>query len=409
MDKVETRNARFRKKGRFVSGVVWFQVAVFFGLLYGCLSSPAIAEKRIRFATFNVAMNRHNIGQLALELHTRDNKQARQIAEIIQRVRPDVLLLNEFDFDSGHKSADLFQRNYLEVGQGDQEPIKFEHRFLSEVNTGVPSGFDLDNDGATEGPGDAFGYGLFPGQYGMLVFSRFHIQLKQARTFQKFLWKDMTQAVLPQTDGRSFYAPRELDVLRLSSKSHWDLPIKIGDRTVHFLCAHPTPPVFDGPEDRNGLRNHAEIRFWADYIDPSQSGYIYDDRGIRGGLPPDAGFIIAGDMNADPIDGDSWDHAIQQLLTHRFINSKLVPASRGASEKSVRDGGANSNHRGMSSQDTSDFNDRGAGNLRLDYLLPGRSLMISDSAVFWPALGEAGYDLVDASDHRLVWIDIALR
>lgn len=60
--------------------------------------------------------------------------------------------------------------------------------------------------------------------------------------------------------------PSGLAVLRLSSKSHWDLPDYVGDRVVHVLAAHPTPPVFDGPEDRNGLRNADEIRFWADYV-----------------------------------------------------------------------------------------------------------------------------------------------
>ena len=34
---------------------------------------------------------------------------------------------------------------------------------------------------------------------------------------------------------------------RLSSKSHWDVPLSIGGRTVHFLVSHPTPPVFDDP------------------------------------------------------------------------------------------------------------------------------------------------------------------
>ncbi len=59
-------------------------------------------------------------------------------------------------------------------------------------------------------------------------------------------------------------------MLRLSSKSHWDIPLQIGGAIVHVLTAHPTPPVFDGPEDRNGCRNHDEIRLWSDYIDPSR-------------------------------------------------------------------------------------------------------------------------------------------
>ena len=88
------------------------------------------------------------------------------------------------------------------------------------------------------------------------------------RTFQEFRWKDMPGAALP-TDpatGAPWYTDEELDAVRLSSKSHWDVPIWTGRRTVHFLVSHPTPPVFDGAEDRNGRRNHDEIRFWADYL-----------------------------------------------------------------------------------------------------------------------------------------------
>ena len=95
-------------------------------------------------------------------------------------------------------------------------------------------------------------------------------------------------------------------MFRLSSKSHWDVPVEVGGRTVHVLASHPTPPTFDGAEDRNGRRNHDEIRFWADYVRPGAgSGYIYDDAGGTGGLKPGSSFVILGDQNADPLDGDS--------------------------------------------------------------------------------------------------------
>ena len=101
----------------------------------------------------------------------------------------------------------------------------------------------------------------------MVVYSRYPIDTAAVRTFQLFKWKDMPGNLIPTP----FYSPDEVEILRLSSKSHWDVPIRIGRKTVHFLVSHPTPPVFDGPEDRNGRRNNDEIRFWADYISPGKS------------------------------------------------------------------------------------------------------------------------------------------
>ncbi|MDP1562208.1 MAG: endonuclease/exonuclease/phosphatase family protein [Pirellulaceae bacterium] len=53
----------------------------------------------IRFATFNMALERREAGALTAELRTGQSQQAKRLAEIIQLVRPDVLLLNEIDRD----------------------------------------------------------------------------------------------------------------------------------------------------------------------------------------------------------------------------------------------------------------------------------------------------------------------
>ena len=147
-------------------------------------------------------------------------------------------------------------------------PLEYGYSFLAESNTGIPSGFDFDHDGRIGGGGDALGFGEFPGQYAMVVLSRFPIDTKRVRTFRKFLWRDMPGALLP----RSWYSPAQLAVLPLSSKSHWDVPVRIGRVTLHLLASHPTPPAFDGAEDRNGRRNHDEIRFWNDYLTPADAG-----------------------------------------------------------------------------------------------------------------------------------------
>jgi Endonuclease/Exonuclease/phosphatase family len=381
----------------------------------------------VRFATFNASLNRNFEGELVQDLSTPADPQFRNVAEIIQRVRPDVLLLNELDFVAGGEALRLFQRNYLSVSQNGARPIHFDHRFVAPSNTGIPSGKDLNNNGqivTTPGaPGygdDAFGFGEFPGKFGLGVLSRLPIDTRRVRTFQLFKWKDMPGNLIPQP----FYSPDEVDILRLSSKTHADVPVKVGrGRTVHFLVSHPTPPVFDGPEDRNGRRNFDEIRFWADYISPWRSRYIYDDRGRRGGLRLGERFVIAGDQNSDPLDGDSVPGAIQQLLDHPLVNSGDAPTSPGGPQQAALQGGANATHRSDPRFDTADFADTAPGNLRADYVLPDRRAEIERSFVFWPLNTDPLFRLVGlfnpallpdgngfpSSDHRLVAVDLELK
>ena len=83
------------------------------------VASVASAGGEVRFATFNASLNRSAEGLLVTHLSDPDvddvfRRQIRNVAEVIQLVRRDVLLINEFDFDPA--AADLF-RNFLEVSQ----------------------------------------------------------------------------------------------------------------------------------------------------------------------------------------------------------------------------------------------------------------------------------------------------
>jgi hypothetical protein len=392
----------------------------------GALAAPASAQSTassaqssktptVRVATFNLSLNRAAPGQLVADLSTGTNAQARMVAEIIQRTNPDVILLNEFDYVEDGVAVDLFRDNYLEVSQNGAAPVDYPFAFVAPSNTGVASGFDLNNDGAVGGPDDALGFGFFEGQYGMVVLSKYPIATEEVRTFQNFLWKDMPGALLPDDlttpEPADWFTPAELDVVRLSSKSHWDVPVQIGNTTVHVLASHPTPPTFDGAEDRNGRRNHDEIRFWADYISPSASEYIVDDAGERGGIDRGEPFVLVGDQNADPADGDSFDDAILQLVNHHRIQDAL-PTSDGAVEAAALQGGANLAHEGDPAYDTADFADGAPGNLRADYVLPSKAkLQVVDAGVFWPVLADpfsalTGSFPFPSSDHRLVWVDL---
>jgi len=404
---------RYLKRGGicrpfFLAQALWIVITL---LSACCAEAQAAHGPTLRIATFNASLNRSAAGQFKFDLSTPFNTQARAIAQIIQRVRPDVLLINEFDYDPQGISDVLFAKNYLAIAQGDTEPINYKEHYSAAVNTGVPSGLDLNNDGRVGGANDALGFGLFPGQYGLIVYSNLLIDHNTVRSFKNFKWSAMPGAVIP----KDYYSALALQELPLSSKSHWDLPLKLetsaGTQILHFLVSHPTPPSFDGPEDRNGRRNHDEIRLWADYIDPKRAGYLIDDQGKQGGLASDDLFVIAGDMNADPFDGGSFKYAIRQLLDHPRVNREgafgtFTPSSQGGTQFSAQQGGANAMHQGLPKFDTSDFNDRGVdapGNLRVDYVLPSTQITICDSGVYWPKNDEK-----NVSDHHLVWVDIAL-
>jgi hypothetical protein len=369
-------------------------------------AAPAVEGAPLRVATYNVSLNDDRPGGLIARLQAGDDG-ARNIAAVIQRVRPDVLLVNEFDHDAEGVAVSLWLRDYLEVPQSGEAAITYPYVYTAPVNTGVPSGLDLDGDGRTDGPADAWGFGRHPGQYGMLVLSRHPIDVDAVRSFRLFRWAALPDALRPVLpgSGEAYYPDEVWQQLRLSSKSHWDVPIDTPAGRFHLLASHPTPPVFDGSERRNMRRNFDEIRLWAEYVATPSPQWLVDDAGRRGGLPADARFVIAGDQNADPVDGASQAGAIAQLLDHPRVLRHRAPRSEGGVPSAATDGGANLEHRGDPAEDTGAFGPR-TGNLRVDYVLPSQGFEIVGSGVFWPPAGALGSDWVKASDHRLVWIDL---
>jgi len=382
-------------------------------VMIACVGRAYGDDPTIRVATYNTSLFRESDGELVRDLESGDNGQARKIAEVIQRVRPDILFVNEFDYDDAHRAAEAFRTKYLAVGQNGCEPIQFDYYFTGPVNTGRPSGRDLNHNGKSGEADDAIGYGKHEGEYGMLVLSKFPIDREQVRSFQNFLWRDMPGALLPvdPKTNKPYYDSDDLAALRLSSKSHWDVPIQVPARgespgfVIHLLCSHPTPPVFDGPEDRNGHRNHDEIRLWGDYIS-DEKGYLVDDAGRKGGLARGARFAIVGDLNCDPVDGEGLRTTMDQLLKNPSVNASFIPTSSGGPLVVKQHSDQFKKNQGDPSRVTADFTPEHHGCLRIDYVLPSPDFEIVKGGIFWPAPGEAGADAITATDHRSVWIDI---
>jgi len=382
--------------------------------IYGALviaasfSLNALASESLRVATFNVSMDATNHTPKGEQIKSdalvnalnANHQQIKNIAEIIQRVRPDIILLNEFDYIPKEQGIEYFKKHYLNVSQNNQQAIDFPYSFIAPVNTGLATNFDLDNDGKSTGiMGDAQGFGFFEGHYGMAILSKYPIDFEKVRTLQTFKYKDMPDAQMP-TDpktGDNWYNKTEWQALRLSSKSFWDLPVKVNNKTVHVLASHPTPPVFDGDEDRNGKRNHDEVRLIADYV--SNKAYIYDDKGQKGGLKANSRFVILGDLNAAPEGDKARTNTTDQILKNPLINARFVPQSAGAKEQ---------------------YNAKEAQNYtanwqaRVDYVLPSQyGFKVKSGGVFWPTKSSNEYRLIKdrnaSSDHRLVWLDLIVE
>ncbi|MCE8457140.1 endonuclease/exonuclease/phosphatase family protein, partial [Rhodovulum sulfidophilum] len=253
------------------------------GLLALCLAAPALAD--IRVASFNTDLSRKGPGLLLRDILSGKDSQVAAVLDVIAAARPDIIALQGIDYDlDGLALTALADRLRA-------RDLDYPHLFALRPNTGLRTGLDLDGDGRVGGPGDAQGFGYFAGQDGMAILSRFPVLTDRVRDFSALVWRDLPGATLPEMDGAPFPSAEAQAVQRLSTTGHWDVPVDLGGSILHLLTFHASPPVFDGPEDRNGLRNRDELRLWTLYLD-----------GALGLAPPRGPFVVLGDANLDPED-----------------------------------------------------------------------------------------------------------
>lgn len=338
----------------------------------------------IRVASFNAAMKRDGPALLLRDIRRGKDPQIAAAVAVIARNAPDILALQGFDWDYDGVALGAFTDLLRASG------LDYPHWYAPRPNSGLATDLDLDGDGRKGGPGDAQGYGAFTGQGGMAVLSRFPILKDKAQDYSTLIWRDIPGAILPvYKDGTPFPSPDAQAVQRLSSTGHWQVPVRVPDGTVlTLLTFYAGPPVFDGPEDRNGRRNHDEILLWRAIMDGSF------------GPVPKVRFVLAGGANLDPEDSDGRTEAIRLLLADTRLQDP-GPRSDGAAQAGSQ------GHHGEDALDTVDWSK--VGRMRVDYVLPSRDLRVTGAGVFWPAPGSPGHDeALAASRHRLVWVDLAL-
>ncbi|WP_273249152.1 endonuclease/exonuclease/phosphatase family protein [Sediminimonas qiaohouensis] len=343
-------------------------------------AAPARADA-LRIATYNTDLERDGPGLLLRDILRGQDAQVDAVARVIAAAAPDIIALQGVDFDYHGLSLRAFRGRLAQSGW------PMAHQFALPPNTGLPTGLDMDGDGRRGTPRDAQGYGHFAGQGGMAILSRHPILADKARDFSPLLWRDLPGALLPLKNGRPFPSAAAQAAQRLSSVGHWAVPVRVRDRDLWLLSYHAGPPVFDGPEDRNGRRNHDETRFWSLFLDG------------QFGAPPDGAFVLMGGTNTDPADGQGRAGALNTLLSD--------PRLRDPRPKGRGDTASDAAHTGDPALDTVDWPGPVPGNQRVDYVLPSAELAVRGAGVFWPAPGDPMAAPVEvASPHRLVWIDV---
>ena len=347
------------------------------------LSAPAPGTLRV--ATWSPDLSRDGPGLLLKDIRSGKDAQIAAAVQVIAAAKADVLLLTGFDWDHDGQALDAFAA--LLTAEGADYP----HRHASQPNSGVESGLDLNGDEWLGTADDAQGHGLFTGHGGMALLSR--LPLGPVTDHSAFLWRDLPGNLMPP-------APPEVAAAqRLSSTAHWEVPVETPGGPLTLLAWSATPPVFDGPEDRNGRRNHDEAAFWLTRL-------------------PARRFVLLGDANLDPVDGEGRPEALHALIARAQDTRPASAGGAGAAQT-----GANAAHKGDPALDTADWADgdgsggatlekyasgkNAPGNLRVDVVLPSPDLKVIASGVLWPAPDSPSADMIaTASRHRLVWVDL---
>ncbi len=300
----------------------------------------------LRVATWHADFSRKGPGLLLRDMRDDDPGIDAAVAEIAAAA-PDVIVLTSFDYDHGGVALAALAARIAAQGPA------YDHRFAARPNTGLGTGRDLDGDGLLGGPRDAQGYGWFAGQGGQAVLSRYPVTLERSLT--DLLWRDAPDSRIAGDDPGH-------DLQRLSSSAHWALRVDTPHGPWRLLTLAATPPVFDGPEDRNGRRNADEVLLWAHVLD-----------GHLGGFDTPLPTILVGNLNLDPERGEGLGEAAQTILDHPRLQDPL-PGQPSVTWP-------------------------GPGEMRVSYVLPTRDLHVLGAATR-PEVAPAG-------PHRLVWVDLA--
>lgn len=297
----------------------------------------------LRVALWHAPVTRNGPGLLLRDLANRD-EQLVTFANEIQSADADIVVLTRFDFDASGQTLAAFA-DLIDGGYAFAIPLR--------SNAGVPTLADMDSDGRFGEPEDSQAFGRFPGEEALAILSRYPTFHTEVRSFNDLLWRDVPDGLMAESDtGR--------DTQRLSSGGHWIVPVEIGAQghahRLSLLVGHAGPPVFDGPEDRNGRRNRDELRLWEQII-----GQV------------DRPYLFTANTNLDPDRGDGYRDAMAEFLSAQHVNDPLA------------------------GQTTAHWDTPGP--MRVSYVLPSPDLGVVDAKVL---------PVLQGQHHSLITVDLTL-
>lgn len=294
------------------------------------------------FATFDTGLGRKGPGVMLRDLQSGRDAQVEAALVLIAAADADVLLLMDVDWDYGGAGVAALQARLAEAGQSYPEVVALR------PNSGVPSGVDLDGDGTDYEARDALGYGWFTGDSGLAVLSRY--PLGPVEDLSDVPWQAGPEVLPPAARG----------IVPLATTAQWVVPLRLPGAEITLITMAAGTPVFDGPEDRNGLRNRDELTLVAELVDAAKRP------------------LVMGRANQDPAGGEGHGAALRRLLDHPGLRD-AVPKGEDGSVATVEW--------------------RSVGPMRVDYVLPPRAARITGSGTLHDET---------AGPARLVWVEVAL-
>lgn len=239
------------------------------------------------------------------------------------------------------------------------------------------------------------GWGDWPGRFNSAILTKFPIAYDKIRVINEFAWDALPDNSIDKMKteiGTSVPAG-----FPLFEKGILVVPVEIAPgQLLHMVMHHPVAPAF---EAINPYRHFDELHGLKLFLDGTLPGVEP--------LPVGARFVVIGDLNADPEDGDSLDGGIEPILGHPALNV-FFPAGSGTKGTN---GKYNTYLSGCGKDDGTTVDDPTTKfQMQLDYILPSKTFGAAQvGEIFFPDFQSQKADFLlacQASDHRFLYVDV---